>query len=253
MLLRVKDIANLAPDIWQITLSGDFPYKTVKPGQFIMIRIGSGKEHVLRRPISIAAVTEQSLTIVLRVVGRGTKWLSERCIGDLLDVLGPLGRGFPSPPQDAKVLIVGGGLGVPPLWLLGETIQAEADEVDVVLGFRSQRDCILTDEFSRLGHLVVTTDDGSFGIKGNVIEAVDSLRRSGHSWEYVYACGPLPMLRNLKRYFSNQDVKGYVSLEEHMACGVGACHGCVCLSEDRSLTRRICVNGPVFPWNEVCL
>ena len=112
--------------------------------------------------------------------------------------MGPLGRGFPSPPQDAKVLIVGGGLGVPPLWLLGETIQAEADEVDVVLGFRSQRDCILTDEFSRLGHLVVTTDDGSFGIKGNVIEAVDSLRRSGHSWEYVYACGPLPMLRNLK-------------------------------------------------------
>ncbi|NLY52077.1 MAG: dihydroorotate dehydrogenase electron transfer subunit [Firmicutes bacterium] len=253
MLLTVKDIGNLAPDIWQITLSGDFPYETVRPGQFIMIRIGSGKEHILRRPISIAAVTEESLTIVLRVVGKGTKWLSERRIGEWLDVLGPLGRGFPNPPRDAKVLIVGGGLGVPPLYLLGEILKTETDKVDIVLGFRSQRDCILTDDFSRLGRLVVTTDDGSFGMKGNVIDAVDSLRSSGCRWEYVYACGPLPMLRHLKGYFSDQNVNGYVSLEERMACGVGACHGCVCPSEDRSLARRICVNGPVFPWNEVSL
>ena len=253
MLLTVTDIRNLAPGIWQITLGGEFPYETVKSGQFIMIRIGSSREHILRRPLSIAAVTRENTTIVFRVVGQGTKWLSERQVGDQVDVLGPLGRGFPNPPADAKVLIVGGGLGVPPLYLLGKTIQSETAKVDIVLGFRTEQDCILTSELSRLGHLVVTTDDGSLGMRGTVIDAVANLHRSGRSWEYVYACGPLPMLRRLKEYFSDQDVKGYVSLEEHMACGVGACRRCGLPSEDGSLARRICINGPVFPWNEVSL
>ena len=253
MLLRVRGISEIAPEIWQITIGGEFPYETIQPGQFLMIRVGSGKEHVLRRPISIAAVTKESMTIILRVVGQGTKWLSERCIGDSLDVLGPLGRGFPRPEKDARVLIIGGGLGVPPLYFLGEALQAETDNVDIVLGFRTKEHCILTGEFSRLGHLVITTDDGSLGINGNVIDAVVSLRNSGRRWDYVYSCGPQGMLSRVKQHFSSQDVKGYVSLEEHMACGVGACHGCACPSEDHSVTRRICVSGPGFAWDEVSL
>lgn len=253
MLLKIKENNQIAQNVWEITLAGQFPYESVQPGQFIMVRIGSGSEHVLRRPISIAAVTEERLTIVLRVVGEGTKWLSKQSVGEQLDVLGPLGRGFPLPPSNAKVLVVGGGIGSPPLYLLSSKLQALTPDLDLVLGFRTKSECFWTDRFSQLGNLVITTDDGSAGRAGNVLDAVEGMLQSGHKWDYVYACGPQPMLRALQQYFSETAVQGYVSLEERMACGVGACYGCVCRTKDDAFSKRICADGPVFDWNEVIL
>lgn len=253
MLLTVTDTARIAHGIWQLTLTGTFPYDTVQPGQFLMIRIGAGLEHVLRRPVSIAAVTENSLAIVFRVVGKGTQWLSERKAGDGLDVLGPLGTGFPLPPAKARVLIVGGGIGAPPLYFLAERVQPLSDRLDVALGFQTQADSFWVDRFAVLGNLKLATDDGSLGLKGTVIDAVESLAADGLKWDYVYACGPIPMLKVVKQCFASQEVQGYVSLEERMACGVGACYGCVCQTGGGSGTRRVCADGPVFDWNGVVL
>jgi len=253
MKLTVANTAQLARQTWQLTFTGDFPYSSVQPGQFVMIRIGSGTEHVLRRPISIAAVSETSLTLVFRVVGEGTRWLSDRRPGDRLDVLGPLGNGFPLPPAGAQVLILGGGIGAPPLYLLAERVKPAAQQLDIVLGFQTATDCFWADRFASLGHLVLAADDGSLGTQGTVIDALIGLSPQGRQWDYIYACGPLPMLKAVKQYFAGQEVQGYVSLEERMACGVGACYGCVCRTADHTAAKRICADGPVFAWNEVAL
>lgn len=257
MKVTVMNTAQIARKTWQLTFTGSFPYGEVQPGQFVMIRIGSGTEHVLRRPISIAAVKEDSLTIVFRVVGKGTQWLSERKPGDGLDVLGPLGKGYPLPHTGAGVLIVGGGIGVPPLYLLAERVRPLVQQLDLALGFQTAADSFWIDQFASLGNLVPAADDGSFGKKGTVIDAIKLLSegRSPKSrpWDYVYACGPLPMLKAVKQHFAGHKVQGYVSLEERMACGVGACCGCVCQTADRTAAKRICADGPVFDWNEVAL
>jgi len=260
MKVTVTDTAKIARETWQLAFTGSFPYDSVKPGQFVMIRIGSGMEHVLRRPISITAVSEDCLTIVFRVAGKGTKWLSERKPDDGLDVLGPLGKGFPLPPANAGTLIVGGGIGAPPLYLLAERARHLTERLDIVLGFRTAADCFWAEEFAGLGNLALATDDGSLGTKGTVIDAIKALPAERpepspnlKQWDYVYACGPLPMLKAVKRHFDGRSVRGYVSLEQRMACGVGACYGCVCQSSDKSATKRVCADGPVFDWNEVAL
>ncbi len=251
-MLEVADIKRLTDDIWEMELRGDFPYKQIQAGQFINIRIGNSHHHILRRPISVADVdeTKMSLTIVFRVVGQGTKYLSQLSLGNKLDVMGPLGTGFPLPDRGARVLIVGGGVGVPPLYKLTKDAKVAAKSLDIILGFRNAAECFWQHQFGRLGRLVISTEDGSLGIKGSVTDALDKF---DESWDYVYACGPRPMLVALKEYFRGCKIMGYVSLEEHMACGVGACYGCVCTSEDRNRNLRICKEGPVFPWGEVDL
>lgn len=251
MILDVIKNTNLTGDIWEMELTGPMLVKPIRPGQFINIRVGESHEHVLRRPISIGAVDRDtpSLTIVFRVVGSGTKWLSEREVGDQLDALGPLGRGFPLPKEGARVLIVGGGVGVPPLYQLAREVRKLTEQVDIILGFGSGSDCFWEDEFRQLGRVRVATEDGSSGIKGYVIDAIPN----DQIWDYLYTCGPKPMLRALKQHFDKVPIKGYVSLEEHMACGVGACHGCTCHTADFQETKRICKDGPVFSWEEVAL
>ncbi|MFB5065801.1 MAG: dihydroorotate dehydrogenase electron transfer subunit [Candidatus Wallacebacter cryptica] len=253
MQLDVVKNRQIAAEIWELTLGGIFPYAQTAPGQFMMIQIGTGCEHVLRRPISIAAVDEDSLTLVYRTVGEGTRWLSKRKSGDKLDVLGPLGSGFPLPPPNAEVLVVGGGIGSPPLYQLASELTGITENVDLALGFRSKSECFWIDEFSKLGNLAIATDDGSAGVQGSVIDLVNKFQSAGKSWDYVYACGPVGMLRALQEHFAGQAVHGYVSLEERMACGVGACYGCVCKTEDKAFAKRICADGPVFDWNEVIL
>ncbi|NMB38863.1 MAG: dihydroorotate dehydrogenase electron transfer subunit [Firmicutes bacterium] len=250
MILEIEYINNLTSDIWEMKLNGDFPFNNVQAGQFINIRIKDSYDHLLRRPISIAEANTdmQSLTIVFRVVGQGTKWLSQRQKGDKLDVMGPLGVGFPLPDYNRKVLIVGGGVGVPPLYQLAVDVSKYTKNVHILLGFRNARECFWQEKFADKGELVIATEDGSRGVRGFV---TDALKAYKSYWDYVYACGPRPMLKALKQYFQGQDVKGYVSLEERMACGVGACYGCVCSSEDRGENFRICKEGPVFPWGEV--
>ncbi|NLY10549.1 MAG: dihydroorotate dehydrogenase electron transfer subunit [Firmicutes bacterium] len=247
MLLHVSENKEVAKGIWEMHLSGDFPFENVQPGQFIHILIGSGREHVLRRPISIAAIEaeKETLVIVFRVVGEGTDWLAKRVEGDVLDVLGPLGTGFPLTTKQ-KILIVGGGIGVPPLYELIKRLWQQGNEIYCLLGFRNSDDVFWVEKFKEYGTVTTYTDDGSFGEKGLVTQRIaeDFLEKN---WSNVYACGPVPMLKELKGIVANFSVEGYFSLEERMACGVGACYGCVCNNQ------RVCVEGPVFPMREVVL
>lgn len=251
MLLDVTGITNLTSNIWELCLSGPFPYQRVQAGQFINILINQGKDHILRRPISIAEVdtNKKSLTMVFRVVGPGTEWLSQRQVGDQLNIIGPLGTGFQLPAKNSKVVVVGGGIGVPPLYQLVKELKQITNDLTIILGFRNQADCFWVERFAKLGQVLVATNDGSFGTKGFVTDLLDTKA----NYEYLYSCGPRGMLQALKNHCQGINIQGYVSLEERMACGVGACYGCVCSSADRKLHYRICKEGPVFNWEEVAL
>lgn len=248
--MQVKENKQLTTDIYALTLMGDFLYHEVQAGQFVDIKIGTGLEHPLRRPLSIAYcdTLKEELTLIYRVVGTGTAWLSQRSAGDLVDVLGPLGTGFPLPEPNSRVLVVGGGVGIPPLYQLVRELDSSIT-TEIILGFRNHFDCFWIENFEEYGQVTVCTEDGSRGIKGFVTSALGEENK----WNYLYSCGPKPMLRALKDSFAGENIKGYVSLEEHMACGVGACAGCTCLTSDGQSTRRVCKDGPVFPWEEVAL
>ncbi len=249
--MLVKENKQLTRDILALTLTGAFSYEQATPGQFVNVLIGDGAAHPLRRPISIASANlqEETLSLVYRVVGEGTKWLSERSRGDLIDVFGPLGKGFGAPLEPGKVLIVGGGVGIPPLYQLAKELARQGFKSDIILGFKNQRDVFWTGEFAEFGDVTVCTEDGSTGEKGFVTEVIDM----NEDWTTLYSCGPKAMLKALRTHFEGRDIKGYVSLEERMACGVGACWGCTCLDPNGTVAKRICKEGPVFPWEEVSL
>ena len=249
--MRVIQNRQLTKDIFALDLMGDFPYDQVQPGQFVNVLIGNGIEHPLRRPISIASCqkSREILTIIYRVVGEGTKWLSEQGQDAFINVMGPLGKGFSVEDNPSKVLVVGGGVGIPPLYQLSKELAQKGHDIHVFLGFRNSGDIFWVNEFGQLGNVTVCTEDGSVGIKGFVTAAIDP----SQGWKTIYSCGPKVMLQALKNHFSSTGIKGYVSLEEHMACGVGACWGCTCRTSDQRSTKRVCKDGPVFSWEEVAL
>lgn len=249
--MLVKENKQLTRDVFALTLEGQFDYDKVTAGQFVHVLIEDGKAHPLRRPISIASCDShaKTLTLVYRVVGDGTLWLSKRIRGDTVSLLGPLGKGFVAPHKPGKVLIVGGGVGVPPLFQLAKELVQENFELDIVLGFRSQGDVFWTEEFAQFGRVTVCTEDGSLGEKGFVTAVIDVT----NDWTTLYSCGPKAMLKALRNHFAGSTIQGYVSLEERMACGIGACWGCTCLDPSGSLAKRICKEGPVFSWEEVSL
>jgi len=226
-----------------------------KPGQFVHIKCGGGTDHILRRPISIADAfpggngNPPEIIIVFEKRGFGTEWLSTRKEGDELDVLGPLGNGF-SIPESGNVLIVGGGIGVAPL-LYAASLAGQKS--DIILGYRSLDRVILTGEFRRLSNLFeIATDDGSYGLRGTVIDPVKSAL-SGKKYDAVLACGPKPMLKALSAVCKEFGAALQVSLEERMACGIGACLGCAAEIEKDGLRqmKRVCKDGPVFNAAEV--
>ena len=224
-------------DIYKMRLEGAF---NALPGQFVNVKINDSKL-LLRRPISVYESTDQYLEIIYRVVGEGTKSLSETKVGDVLNILGPVGSGFPLN-KGKKVLIVGGGIGVPPLNYLARNLYKD-NEVTFVLGFRNKEQVILEEELKQYGKVYVTTDDGSYGYKGNVLNCIDEYNIE---FDVVYACGPSKMLEFLDKKY--QGIKeGYISFEERMACGVGICYGCAC--KPKKLEKgmlRVCKEGPVF-------
>lgn len=214
------------------------------PDQFVHVKCGHSR--LLRRPISICDWEENLLRIVFEVRGEGTEWLSRRKAGDKLDVLGPLGRGFDV--SGKKLLVVGGGIGVPPM--LG-CAQYAPGRCTAILGFRSGDRVMLEEQFrSVCSQVQVATDDGSYGFHGYVDALVRRELEGDRGYDAVLACGPRPMLRNVARAAEDFGVRCLVSMEERMGCGVGACLVCACDMADGS-RKHVCKDGPVFEAREV--
>lgn len=237
-----KIVANspLTRDVYRMVLEGDTQW-IMRPGQFVNIELDG---LYLRRPISICDWDENTITIIYKVVGRGTEQMSKMSVGEELDVLTGLGNGFNPDIECNEPLLVGGGVGVPPLYHLAKELLAQGKKVSVVLGFNTAAEVFYADEFRQLGaEVYVSTADGSMGVKGFV---TDAIRESGVAFDYFYACGPLPMLKAL---CDNCSQKGELSFEERMGCGFGACMGCSC----KTLTgnKRICKEGPVMRREEI--
>lgn len=224
---------QIAPKVFALTLSGDVSLHKA-PGQFVNIRLDG---FFLRRPISVCDVSDNALTVVYKVVGDGTLALSKKRRGDALDVLVGLGNGFDAARPGERPLLVGGGLGVPPLFTLAKALCARGKQPTALLGFGTAGEAILIDRFRALGiPVVVTTADGSLGQMGLVTDALPRIYA-----DLFYACGPIPMLRAL---CERTPLPGELSFEARMACGFGACMGCSMPTKDGM--RRVCADGPVF-------
>ncbi len=241
---------KIATDIYSLWLRAEAAV-SAKAGQFIsMYTNDSGK--LLPRPISICEIDKENkqLRVVYRVTGEntGTEQFSKLVSGDEIEILGPLGNGFPL--KEKKAFLIGGGIGIPPMLELAKQLDAEKQ---IVVGYRDE--LFLTEELSENGEVYVATEDGSAGTKGNVLDAI---RENGLTADIIYACGPTPMLRALKTYAEENNIECYISMEERMACGIGACLACVCKSKEKDHhtnvhNKRICKDGPVFLATEVDL
>ena len=239
---------QLAEGIFSMWLGAGEMAKAAVPGQFIAV-YPNDSARLLPRPISICETDPEKelLRIVYRVAGEGTKELSSCRAGDTLSIMGPLGNGFPL--KDKKALLIGGGIGIPPMLELAKALSCEKT---AVLGYRDSQ-TFLAEEIGKYAGLAVATEDGSVGTKGTVLDAI---KAQGLKADIIYACGPTPMLRVLKEYAAKEGIECWISLEERMACGVGACLGCVCHSKDvdehsNVRNKRVCKDGPVFLADEV--
>lgn len=233
---------KIAADTYEMVIQAEMT-KAMEPGQFVEIRL---PEFSLRRPISIASINEDTFTIVYKVVGDGTEALSHYRVQDELDLFGPAGHGFPIHEEKREVLLIGGGVGVPPLFEVAKRYRDLKAEVKVVLGFNDADAVFYEAEFQRLGAAVcIATMDGSLGCQGTVMDAICE---HGIDTSFVYACGPKPMLEAVEAKYQ----EGYISHEARMACGMGACMACVCKEKKQDTHyRRICKDGPVFQLHEV--
>ena len=247
---------EIAPSIYDMWIATDLA-KQALPGQFICV-YPKNKSTLLPRPISICEVAKdkKALRIVYRIAGQGTTEFSGYQAGESVEVLGTLGNGFPvAAGKDKKVFLVGGGIGVPPILQLAKELRAEGlakEDIQIVVGYRDSR-MFLKEDLEQYGMVYVATEDGSFGTKGNVMNAIEE---NGISADVIFACGPMPMLRAIKQYAEEKDITAFISLEEHMACGVGACLGCVVKTKkvdhhSHVHNARICTDGPVFEATEV--
>lgn len=254
-LMTVTNQAEIAHNIYEMTLRGTLVDQMNEPGQFVHLKAGDEMIPLLRRPISIARIEQakQEFTMIYRAEGAGTNALAKKRTGDFVDVLGPLGRGFPveeaQPGQTA--LLIGGGIGVPPLYELSRRLNANGVKTIHVLGFQNKEAAFYTEQFLSLGDTYVSTVDGSLGEQGFVTDVVNN---HGLKADIFYSCGPTVMLKAVEQLHAAPH--GYISLEERMGCGIGACFACVCHpKEDESGTAylKVCSDGPVFSAGEVAL
>ena len=274
----VVDQSSLGNGIYDLTLKTDKIAKAAKAGQFVSV-YSNDKSKLLPRPISLCGINrdDDTIRLVYRVTGEGTgtEEFSKLVRGDKVRILGPLGNGFTVQPGK-KAFLIGGGIGVPPMLQLAKDINAgivqtsgeeknsgqaamEGAEIktavcdmNIVMGYRDENTFLL-DEFKEQAASFVATEDGSVGTKGNVIDAI---KENALEADVIYACGPMPMLRALKAYAAEHDMDCFISMEERMACGIGACLACVCKTKDKDAysnvnNKRICKEGPVFDAKEV--
>jgi len=246
-VLSQREAAPQIFDMWIRTSLAE----QAKPGQFICI-YPKDKSTLLPRPISICEVNEDktALRVVYRIAGQGTAEFSSYKAGDEVAVLGTLGNGFPlEEGNDKKVFLIGGGIGIPPMLQLAKELTADKQ---VIVGYRDDK-LFLKEDLEQYSKVYIATEDGSVGTKGNVCDAIAA---NALEADVIFACGPMPMLRAIKRLAAERQIKAYISLEEHMACGVGACLGCVVKTKEvdhhsHVHNARICTDGPVFEAEEV--
>lgn len=254
---KVLEQKKIAQDIYDMTLAVSFA-KDCVPGQFVSV-MTDDKSRLLPRPISICGITDETIRLVYRVVGSGTTDFSKLQSGDEVTVLGPLGNGFPLDVcEGKKVLLVGGGIGIPPMLCSGRALleggRVKPESVTYVVGYRTD-DKYLYEDLCSSSKVVVSTDDGSFGTHGTVIDAI---KEAGLEADVIFTCGPKPMFKALVSYAEEKNIDLYLSMEERMACGIGACLGCVCQSKEvdghsHVHNKRVCKDGPVFKSTEVVL
>lgn len=245
----VMEQKQIASDIYSLWIRTEQIAGEAKPGQFLSL-YSREESRMLPRPVSICEIDREGgrIRMVYRVVGKGTEEFSRLTSGDRIEVLGPLGNGFPLDTGAKKAFLMGGGIGIPPMVQLARELNLE---VQVIAGYRDEQ--FLTDELSENGALYVATEDGSAGTKGNVMDAV---REHGLTADIIYACGPKPMLRAVKAYAEEKGIPCWLSMEERMACGIGACLACICQSKEvdghtHVQNKRVCKDGPVFLSTEV--
>ena len=259
---KILSKEKVAPNIFLIKLSAPSIAKDALPGQFIHIKCSKDNYPLLRRPLSIHRIDKEKgeIFILFQIIGEGTKLLSQREVGDNLDILGPIGNGFNIYPESRKIMIVGGGIGVAPLLALCEESIRQGKEVGVLIGALKKELVIGEESFKILGAKVeVATDDGSYQYKGLVTDLLEKINREGWLADQIFACGPKPMLKKIGEIALQVNINYQVSLEERMACGIGACLGCVCKIKTKDKReykvkyeyKRVCVDGPVFIGSEV--
>lgn len=245
----VESQKQMLSDVYSMWINTADIAKDAKPGQFISVYTKDGAK-LLPRPISICEVDREAgrIRIVYRVVGAGTEEFATYQAGDDIAVMGALGNGFPMTEPEKRAFLIGGGIGIPPMLELAKQLSCKKQ---MVLGYRDL--LFLNDEFEPYGDVYVATEDGSAGTKGNVLDAI---KEQGLEADVIFACGPTPMLRAIKAYAAEHEIECYLSLEEKMACGIGACLACVCQSKEidhhsHVHNKRICKDGPVFRAEEV--
>ena len=236
-VFTIIDNRKVAKNTYEMLLRGDTSDITA-PGQFVNIKLSG---FFLRRPISVCDLEGDILTLIYKVVGEGTEVMAEMKIGEKLDILTGLGNGYDLSPAGDRPLLIGGGAGVPPMFLLARRLIAEGKKPSAILGFGSTDEVFYREEFEKLGvPVTVTTVDGSEGVKGFVTDAMES------GYSYFYTCGPEPML---KAVYDKSETSGQFSFEERMGCGFGACMGCSCKTKYGN--KRICREGPVLVKEEI--
>lgn len=247
---KIVSQTMLADGIFDMELQAEEIAAQAKPGQFISVYVND-KSKILPRPISICGIDAEKgiLRIVYRIAGEGTKQMSSYQKGDSVKILGPLGNGFTM--KKDRAILIGGGIGIPPMLELAKQLDGPKS---IVLGYRDSQ-MFLKDEFEAYGDVFVSTEDGSVGTKGNVIDAI---KEQGAEGNVIYACGPTPMLKGIQAYAAENGIEAQISLEERMACGIGACLACVCQSKEADehshvCNKRVCKDGPVFDAREVVL
>ena len=251
-VMRVVSQEEIAPAIFELVLEGEM-VAAMKAGQFLHLRVPDDA-HLLRRPISISSIDKPNnqCHLIYRVEGSGTAIFSTLKPGDSLDVMGPQGNGFDLSELDkhSKVLLVGGGIGVPPLLEVAKQLHERGVNVTTVLGFATKDAVILEDELAEFGQVFVTTDDGSYRTQGNVSVVIDEFDTE---FDAIYSCGAPGMMKYINQTFYNHP-RAYLSLESRMACGMGACYACVLkVPDSETVSQRVCEDGPVFKTGTVVL
>mgnify|MGYP000557053689 FL=1 len=237
-IFEVKANIKIAENTYKMVLGGDCSGITAS-GQFVNIKLDG---FFLRRPISVCDYNDNELTLIYKVVGKGTEYMAELGAGEKLDILTGLGNGYDLSKSGNEPVLIGGGAGVPPMYNLCRKLVAEGKKPKVILGFNKENEVFFENEFKALGaEVTVTTADGSYGMKGFVTDALKNMK-----YTYIYSCGPEPML---KAIYNTAETSGQLSFEERMGCGFGACMGCSCATKYGN--KRICKDGPVLEMEEI--